>query len=113
MSKSAKAERRALKGTSEKNSEKLKGRIRELAKEVEKWKRYALSLEKQLIYSPEQIEEMKANKKKKKEEKVEIPKEKDRCSNCAGTDTIKNVLWTPTGERIILHCNSCNHKEKL
>jgi hypothetical protein len=113
MSKGAKREGRVLKGSSEKSDENLRGQVRELTKEVERWKRYSAYLEKQLTHTPEQLQQIKLDKKKKKEEKIEVPKEGDKCQNCGGTDTVKKPLWTPTGDRIILNCNSCEHKEKI
>lgn len=101
--------------SSDKVNETLKGRIRELVKEAEKWKRYALSLEKKLNISPEKLEDIKAEKKRKKEQSAaEKPTpEGCLCSNCGSTNTEKKRLWTPSGEKTFLHCDDCKHKEKI
>lgn len=99
---------------SEKESEKLKGKIRELTKEVEKWKRYALSLEKHETRSPQKREEIKTNRKKKKEAApVEIEPMGEICESCGSRDTERSELWTPTSIRYFLSCKDCGHKKRV
>lgn len=101
----------------EKSNENYKGKIRELLKEVEKWRRYAAYLEKQLTMSPEEITDQKnekASKRKERELNEEAKRDKgNTCESCGSNNTQVSKLWTPTGERIFINCEDCKSKKRV
>jgi len=88
-------------GNSEDSNENLRGRLRELQKQLEIEKRYSRSLEKKLSNSSS-------------EEKVTSPSlPKPVCTHCGKEDTIRvSVIWSPAKEIVWHVCEICGHKEK-
>lgn len=96
-------------GSDSSDEEILRGKHRELQKEIKKLTNYINQLESQLEMKP---------KKDKKVEKEEIPKEKKReplvtCTNCKSGE-IKIIEIVRLGGTLTLaECGECGHRQKI
>lgn len=97
-------------GNSEKSEENLRGKLRDLGKQLESAKRYAKSLEKK-------IERMLGNGISEKSEESVPHKSNDPtpsvCNSCGSENEIrKTSVWTPSGEVVWLICQICKNRER-
>lgn len=87
----------------ERSEEILRGRIRELEKEIDRLKRHIGSLSKK----------HKPPSQKKQEVEIEEPTDKvDSCPNCGSPDYRTSPIWSPKGEIIWKICQLCKYREK-
>lgn len=87
------------------SEENLRGRLRELQKELDKERRYSRSLEKRLY--------PKKDSKEKTEDVVPTPQE-GICPNCGKGTMVEQVIHSPTKEIVWAVCNyeACKHRER-
>lgn len=108
-------QKRRLKGSGDKTEETLRGKVRELEKQVEIQRRCIKTLEKQLRRRVSGVIEEELNKKQTKKDKklAESQVEKANCCpRCSGPDFNEVPVWTPLGEVMWMICQSCQFKEK-
>jgi len=89
--------------------EKLKGKIRELTKQLDSEKRYSKSLEKRITEADRvpKINKNEENKVRKKESAA-------FCPQCKHENTMEEkVFYSPNKKLIWLICSNCLYKEKL
>jgi predicted RNase H-like nuclease (RuvC/YqgF family) len=105
--------RKRPKGSGDESTENLRGKFRELEKQVEIQKRYIKSLEKRLKRLNASEENFTSTKRSKKiiEEELESNDKENSCSHCGNT-LIEKPIWTPTGEVMWVFCQGCKFKEK-
>lgn len=89
----------------ERTEETLRGRIRELEKEIDRLKRQLGSLQKH----PKRV----TSQDDPKEEDVESNDKEFCCPNCGSPDYKAATIWSPNGYLNWMVCQSCRHKEKI
>lgn len=96
-------------GGSDNSDENLRGRLRELQKQLEAEKRYSKSLEKALSKRT-----VKPGNNHKLKEAIPKMEAKILCQNCGKDGTlIDQTIWSPSkGEIVWTVCQLCHHKEK-
>lgn len=90
---------------SEDSEEKLRGKIRDISKQLEAERRYSRALEKRL---------------KRQYEDPTVPQEPEKsgppviCGHCGKEDTMeKQSFYTPNGDVYWMICKLCQYKEKI
>lgn len=85
------------------SEENLRGRLRELQKELEKEKRYSRSLEKRLSSKNEKVPDV-------KEETYKLSD--SNCQNCGKGTMVEHTINSPTKEIVWAVCDTCKHRER-
>lgn len=89
------------------HEENLRGRYRELKKQLEAQSRYISHLENLLAKKS-------SKNKKANENKVEISKEKENfCPRCGSNEFFPKPFWSPNKEIVWIICSICKYKEKI
>ena len=81
------------------SEENIRGKLREMQKELDREKRYSRSLEKRL------------STENKEEKREEIPKAAD-CPNCGKGILIERETPHPTKKMVWAACSLCEHRER-
>lgn len=97
-------------GNAEDSEENLRGRLRELQKQLEAEKRYSRSLEKRV----NKLLGHKSEEEKAKESVPERNEPKNLCPHCGKEDTVNlHKVWSPTGEIVWSICSICHNRERI
>ena len=88
------------------SEENLRGKLRELQKQLEMEKRYSRSLEKQIKSEFKTKNDLPSKKELEKKEEV--------CPSCGkeGGATISKI-WTPNGDMLFVNCKLCGQKSRI
>ena len=93
-------------------TEELRGKIRELMKEVNYWKRLAENREKLQDLSREEVSKIRKEKKERKENEYKEDNDTSTCKSCGKGNELVTDIYTPSGNILIITCNVCEHQDR-
>lgn len=93
-------------------NEELRGKIRELMKEVNYYKRLAESRANLQDLSKEEVSKIRKEKKEEREKNRRINERICTCKACGKGDALVTDIYTPGGNILIITCTTCDHKSR-
>lgn len=93
-------------------NEQLRGKIRELMKEVNYYKRLSESRANLQDLSKEEVSKIRKEKKEKREQNKRIEENISTCKACGKGNEMVTEIYTPSGNILIITCTTCNHNSR-